>query len=226
MYSDTSLFVIRNYGIADRRSIWTQTSSTSIVIRDTLIVRKVLAIGEGLAKTNTKLKFLRGVKADHNDICCMREGSYELGAVTEFIDSCIAKIREAAMIEKQECIQCERRTSIPPIFSLPGFSPPLSTLTLGQRMSSTFYDSWREIAKLGLDLKDETLSSRLGSGSVITSTGKSISTATSIDIIPDSGSQRPCLNERSCACMADQFIEILQALTSPKLRRSFLSHRV
>lgn len=32
---------------------------------------KLVLIGEGLAKTNTKLEILRGIKADHNDICCI-----------------------------------------------------------------------------------------------------------------------------------------------------------
>ena len=55
---------------------------------DALMLRDVLTIWlhpivEGLAKTNTELENPRGVKAEYNDICCMREWSYELGTVTE-----------------------------------------------------------------------------------------------------------------------------------------------
>lgn len=69
----------------------------------TLLTTLIQFIGEGLAKTNTKLEILRGVKADHNDICCIKVGSYELGAMTDFVESCIARVRKLTNAGKQDC---------------------------------------------------------------------------------------------------------------------------
>lgn len=44
---------------------------TSRMLKIFLLTTLLQLIGEGLAKTNTKLEILRGIKADHNDICCI-----------------------------------------------------------------------------------------------------------------------------------------------------------
>ncbi|KAL8671104.1 MAG: hypothetical protein Q9168_004386 [Polycauliona sp. 1 TL-2023] len=63
---------------------------------------QVPLVDEGLARTSTGKETLRGVKADHNGVCCFREASYDMMAVTEFLASCAANTHDLTGLDKTD----------------------------------------------------------------------------------------------------------------------------